>query len=437
MLDAFTARKANAGQPAAATPEQQSPTSRFLQGAGEEVKGIAAPIIGAVQQPQDHKEELTTAIGGPGALLAYRAAKKLIDSTEGLLTAKKGQYENLKQDLINAATELHSGNWRSGLASTGSTMADVGELTGSPIAGRMREFTEGSKPEGDLAGPLGKTAVDVAALGLGKGIGGAVEGEEAAAGEAASKPGLIKQVIKGEKVAQVPARQALESGAKASAEDAGVAASETAGKGIRTLLDEPIKSAAKAERATYDTVNKAAETDMKSLFDRKEELEDALDDPTNIANRQALSKELSATEKAIKVHSDLAASKGVTTADAIKQAEGMTKQRYAMENLKQKLFNNEGIVEGNLAHGVEETINVKAAIREVEKLDKPSRFAPEGSPSRLQQALGEKGATELKQALYDAKKAGQSALTKQRIAKLVGGLIGVGSAQGIIREVMH
>ena len=69
-----------------------------------------------------------------------------------------------------------------------------------------------------------------------------------------------------------------------------------------------------------------------------------------------------------------------------------------------------------------------SAIRAVENLDKPSRFAPEGTPTRLVQALGKDGAATLKQGLYDAQKAGESALKKQKIAAWIGaGLAGSGA----------
>ena len=446
MLDAFTARKVQASQPQAAAtqqPEQPGFGQRTYEASGlkgliETAKQKWQESQASAQEEQKMAESAVEALksknyGQAAELILGHLAKHvglgpgtgmLLDAPGAIKQSVQSSAESIAHHAIKGIQAAHKGEYGT------AALEGAGVLGGDD---RMIEDIENKNVAG-LAGDVAGGGIKAGAMLLGaKGLGG-----EAAAGEEAAiaKPGFIKQAIKGEKIAQVPARQAMEAGAKASAEDAGVAASATKGKGIRTLLDEPIKSTAKAERAAYDTVNEAAETDMKSLFDRKADLEDALDDPTNIANRQALEKELRVTDKAIKVHSDLAQSKGVVSEDAIKQAEGMTKQRYAMENLKQKLFNNEGIVEGNVAHGAEETINVKAAIREVEKLDKPSRFAPEGSPSRLQQALGEKGATQLKQALYDAQKAGESALTKQRIAKILGGLAGVGGAQGFIRGLM-
>ena len=240
---------------------------------------------------------------------------------------------------------------------------------------------------------------------------------------------MIQQVVKGEKVAQPAAQSAMRGAATAAAEDTGVTAGQS--QGIRGLLDDTIAKAATKERGLYDTLNKAAGADMKDLYDRQEELLEALDDPTNVHNRKALADELSITQKAIKVHEDEARLNGVDPG-SIKQATASTQQRYSLQDLKAKLFNNESIVQGNVEHGAEESINVDSAIKAAEKLNKPSRFAPEGSPTRLQQALGKNGASKLLDNLYAAQKQGQTALKRQQLAKWIGGAIGVGAtAEGI------
>jgi hypothetical protein len=139
-----------------------------------------------------------------------------------------------------------------------------------------------------------------------------------------------------------------------------------------------------------------------------------LDDPTNIANRKSLTEDLQDTQSAIS-DGEAKATKAGVDPQAIKDAQAMTQKRYAIQNVKQKLFNNESVVSGNAAHGAPESINVESAIRQVENLNKPSKFAPEGTPTRLQQALGEKGANGLLKSLYDAQKTGKTALTKQQL----------------------
>jgi len=212
--------------------------------------------------------------------------------------------------------------------------------------------------------------------------------------------------------------------AQASAVDAGVEAGAQGGS-IRSLLDDPIESVATKERAAYDTINEASGTDMKSLYDQRNTLQDALENPNNIDKEDALQAKLDRTEAQISSGEAQARENGINP-DTLNDAKNMTKQRYAMENVNQKLFNNESVVSGNMEHGAPESIDVKSAIRQVENLDKPSKFAPRGTPSRLQQAFGEDGAQALKQSLYDAQKAGNAAVTRATIAKWVIPVIGGG-----------
>ncbi|MFZ1974734.1 MAG: hypothetical protein WAU89_17945, partial [Candidatus Acidiferrales bacterium] len=100
------------------------------------------------------------------------------------------------------------------------------------------------------------------------------------------------------------------------------------------------------------------------------------------------------------------------------------------------LFNNEGVVKGNIAHGAEESINVDNAITQAEKLNKPSKFAPEGSPTRLEQALGKQGASNLLKNLYAAQKAGAAAVKAQKIAAWIGGTVGVGAVADAAKHML-
>ena len=236
---------------------------------------------------------------------------------------------------------------------------------------------------------------------------------------------VANDVVQGEKVAQAPAKAALHSGAQASAVDAGVSAGAQGGS-IRSLLDDPIGQLATKERAAYNTINDASGTDLKSLYDLRNKLQDGLEDPTQIANEDKLQTRLDQTEAQIKTGEAQAVENGVDP-DTLNEAKEMTKQRYAMENVNQKLFNNEGVISGNATHGAPETIDVDSAIRQAENLDKPSKFAPRGTPSRLEQAFGEDGAQALKQSLYDAKKAGQTAVARQQLAKTIGKITGYGT----------
>jgi hypothetical protein len=178
----------------------------------------------------------------------------------------------------------------------------------------------------------------------------------------------------------------------------------------------------------YDKVNTAAQTDMKNLYDYKSELEDALDDPTNISQRSALRKELQTTQNQIE-RGEANARSAKVDPGMIDQARAMTQRRYAMQELDKRIFNNESVVRGNAAYGDEETVDTDAAIREAEKMNKPSKYAPRGSDTRLEQSLGKDGAQQFLQRLYNARRLGQSALSKQELLKAIpGGKFAVGAA---------
>jgi hypothetical protein len=232
----------------------------------------------------------------------------------------------------------------------------------------------------------------------------------------------VKRAVSPKAATQPGAQSTFREAAAASARDAG--AGEMAidpNASIRALPDKPIAEAAKIEDSLYKTVNDAAQTDMKSLYDYREELQDALADPQTIGQRTALQKELYAAERSIKTgEANIQATLGKDAPDLIQQAKAATQQRYAMEEGAKKLFNNESVVNGNVAHGYPESINVDNAIKAAENLDKPSKFAPRGTPTRLQQMFGEEGAKAFKQGLYDAKAAGQKVMDRNKILSILG-----------------
>jgi hypothetical protein len=365
---------------------------------------------------------------------ATLALHRILDAPAQELSDKANKEEEVATDLLKNHKYWKGGNlYLSGLVDKGLSYVP---LVG-PAINKIAERAE----HGDVSGAVSDALIAGAATNLRGGanatVAVATEGAlskasslTSSAAETAAKPGILKQIVKGAEVSQEPAQAALRSGAEASATDAGVEAGQAAkGTGIRSLMEKPISKVGEVEDAAYDSVNKAAETDMKSLYDRQTELQDALEDPTNIANKKPLTEELGQVQKQIgdgeaKVQAKL----GENAADAIERAKQTTQQRYAMEDLDRKIFNNESVVEGNVQHGIEESINVKQAIRQAELLDKPSKFAPRGSPTRLQQALGEKGAAQFKQGLYAAQKAGLTAIRTRAIAKIIG--YGVGATVG-------
>lgn len=295
------------------------------------------------------------------------------------------------------------------------------------IASAIHDINQSKDPVGTYLKAAQKTASQGAGQALtALATEGAVKAIPAVADVASGVKSVASDVVQGADKAQVPAQAALRSGASASAVEAGVEAGSQGGS-IRSLLDDPIDQLATKERAAYDTINEASGTDLKSLYDARAKFQDALENPNNIDKEDALQAKLDQTEAQISTGEAQAKENGVDP-DDLEDAKNMTKQRYAMEDISKKLFNNESVVSGNTAHGAPENINVDSAIRQAENLDKPSKFAPRGTPSRLEQAFGSDGAQALKQSLYDAQKAGQTALARQAFAKTLAKIGGYGGA---------
>lgn len=393
-------------QSAQAQPAQQSAPASNLSPLEQLEQMHSAPQAATQQDPSEIPE---TSYGAA----TWGALKNLGSDTVNAVKGAAGALSPMAQD-------AHEKDIQQGIGGTGAMLMyrmakslGAGAIQAHDIPAAIHDINQSADPIGTYAKILQKTA----SQGAGQAVtalatDGVVKG-------ASKIPGAVSDVIQGGKASQAPAQAALRSGAQVAAADAGVEAGSQGG-GMRTVLDDAIGNAAKQERGLYDTLNKASGTDLKTLYDHESDVQEALDDPTNIANRSSLQKELKVTQDSIVKGESQATANGVDP-KTLTTAKAATQQRYAMETVKQKLFNNESVVNGNAEHGAQETINVKSAIRQVENLDKPSRYAPEGSPSRLGQAFGADGVKSLKQGLYDAQKAGESAASIQRVMKWVGG----------------
>jgi hypothetical protein len=233
---------------------------------------------------------------------------------------------------------------------------------------------------------------------------------------------------------QEPAQTALRTATADAGKATGTAPSTG---GIRTLQSDNIPAIAKVERATYDALNKASGTDLKSLYDSREQLQDALDDPTNIANIDKLQEKLDNTNTNIR-NGEAQAIHNKVSPKTLDNAKALTQKRYAMEDADKKIFNNNSLIKGNAANGTNETLNVDGAIKQLEDLDKPSKFAPRGSPTRLEQAYGKEGADKLKQSFYDAQTKGQKFMNSRSLRNtlLKYGVPGAAGAAGVAYEAL-
>jgi hypothetical protein len=182
--------------PSVGGTQPEGAISRFVSGAYHEVADpIASAAHGLLDEPRDATEHVISSTGVPGALQAYRAAKEVTDQVKNTLKAPSEGYQQAKQDLAKAIIDLHNGNWRQGLADAGSTTADIYSMIPGSVPGvgqRARALSEGTRPGGDLATPLGQSTADLGMAALdsdtAKTVGGKVLDTATAAKDAVVKP---------------------------------------------------------------------------------------------------------------------------------------------------------------------------------------------------------------------------------------------------------
>jgi hypothetical protein len=427
--------------------EQESDTQqpgmgeRILNAGKEELgnlaSGVAAPVKAALAPPADATEHAMSSIGGPAGLVAYRASKAVVDAVENMVKAKKESFKQAEADVLNAVNEFHQKDYRNALADTGSAVADVGGVMGEPIStmGRAREIAQGTKPGGDLATPLTKDVVDLGATAALERVGEKLTGGTAEGTEAATpkQAGPIKQILKGEKVAQEPAQQALRTGAQA-------AGGKAVNPSLRAVLEEPIDKIGNLAKAAYRQVDEAAGTDFKALREKLENTEYQLrqltDTEEDVAMEAKLEKARTATMDKIEAAKQQAIKAGVDP-KLLEQADAQFSQANALKDLQAKVFKNTGVISGNKALGAEESVNVNQAVKELQKLQDSTKF---GAP-RLEQALGKDGAQAILKDMYAAQKAGVKAMSRQEFAIKLAKYTGWGSlllgGAGAVRGAVH
>lgn len=194
------------------------------------------------------------------------------------------------------------------------------------------------------------------------------------------------------------------------------APAETAKVSLRKVMQPSVDKAFADAKALYKPIDDAAGTDFKGLYDK---LDAALDrerlTSPNSPEQAKAELDIKNTRDAIDDARVRASKSGIPDVDkALDQADAKFTEAQANKDLNAKLFNNQGVIKGNIAHGVEESINIDRALDVLEDMDKPNKYGP----SRLNQtSLGKDGAFKLKQDLYDAQKLGQEAMSKQQFVK--------------------
>lgn len=229
---------------------------------------------------------------------------------------------------------------------------------------------------------------------------------------------FVKQVAGGEGVAQRPAQIAMRN-----------AAGET-GSSVRELLTSPIERAKTTAQSGYDQVEKATGVDLKNI---QQKLDNTVDEINKLTGTEAdLAKEAQLEKARTELMDEIdeakqaAAAKGVPV-NAIDKADAAWKKHKALSEVQGSVFDNEGVIKGNTAHGSPEVVNVDTAIRNLEKLNNKVKY---GAP-RLQEAFGANGADRLMKEMYAAQREGVKAMTVQKWTKIVSKVLGYGAIAGL------
>jgi hypothetical protein len=358
-----------------------------IKNLGKDTLGAIKGAVGALNpKPQDDEETGAMSAGGIGGMLMYRMTKAL-----------------------------------------GSTVMQAHDI---PAA--IHDINQSPDPIGTYAKILQKTA----SQGAGQAITaiateGAAKGVSAAAkGVMSDEPGIVSQITKGKNVAEPQANEALGEAAQS-------AGTGSAPASLREGLTQPINAGESAAQSLYKQIDDASGTDFKALNQKLKNTNKQIRLLTDTPEDQAMEAKLEQSRTGLQDKIDSAKreaiAKGVDP-KTLKQADAAFKQTEALRDVEEKVFKNVNVVKGNAAMGTEETVNIDAAVKELQKLQDNEAF---GSP-RLEQAFGKDGAKQLLSKFYDAQRQGVHAMKVQQVAKWVariaGGAIAYEGAKAVLSK---
>jgi hypothetical protein len=376
----------------------------MVKGAGQTVEGVSSllnkiPGVGEYLAPSEGVKALDQATQTQGV------AQKLGAGAEGLLEFVAGD-EALKG--LSLAEKLDQAAKIAKFAETSPRVAKALQL-GMDV---MRGATVGGVEGGLKGGPTG--AAEGAALGAGgvaagKAIGAASEALRGTEGE----PGLIQQIRQGKDVVQPQLKTTLQN----------PWASARAAASLRNTLDAPLADAINASNASYKAVDDLIGFDMKTadqeLTDVNRAIKQEPDPDVEArleARRKLLQDQIAEGEEKL----------GPAGMQKLQQARYSFMRSKALTDLQKSVFQNQAVVKGSVAQGEAETVNVDAAIRNLQKLQDNTKF---GAP-RLEMALGGDDAGAKAQSLLSdlraARKAGITAMSRQQMARTIGRYIAHG-----------
>lgn len=196
MFDATTGGATHIYNPSTKQIEPLTPQNNTI---GSIIQGVrdSAPVAIAkdiIVPPSNAREHAIAAIAGPGAIVAYRQAKRLVDSAETTLKSAGDKYPQAVQDFQRTMHEFKNGDYRnaaSSAVSTGTDVAAIADPALTPLASQTRELSEGARPGGNLATPLTRQIIDagtaVAAEPAAEAVGDVAEGAVQAVKKAGGK----------------------------------------------------------------------------------------------------------------------------------------------------------------------------------------------------------------------------------------------------------
>jgi hypothetical protein len=430
-----------AGAQVVSVPKPTAPNT--MQAAADEQtpEGHAAAVAA-----REAQHPVVTGIG-EAAGDVWDAVKSMVNPLNtGLAGATTQAFEHIKEAVPLLQTyENARANGKTVIESLGAANAKAKQMHDAQdvVKQRMDEFkknpsqatTRAVADAAALAASLwsgGEPLEAAAASAEAQAAGAVTHVYDAATGELSpvSKPGIVRQIIKGEKVAQPQAEAAVRSGVQASTEAAGTADESVANniktrpllKANTTVMDEHLDALRNQEQEAYAKLDETAGFDVKAekaqLANDKYKLQQLGNTDTDVTQRGNLVESINDSEARI---ADAEAKMKEAGIDP-NAADTIHKQRMAGTDFRKALIKNTA---------PDGTVNVNGLLNASKNL----RFAKQGD--RLAQFFGSpEAADSFMSDLSNAQKLGQKALKAQNVAKMmlkyaphaIGAIGGVGAA---------
>jgi len=351
----------------------------------QDISALASKPKAPVVPPQDHREELVRSLSGDVGLGLYRDARTTVSKVEDLLKPEGG-YANAKQAVRDFASSV-------------AATAKENVMPGSD------QVTQPTKDQPITPSPFGLSAL------------GSVQPSVAVASTAAPRSFLTNPFRRAVASPEAMGEAAAQPIAKAGIAEAAPTVTPSLTSGID--VDTPFAQA----KALYRTVDDAAKTDFKALYDKMDAAQDRAREAGIGSPEEAKAQlDIKNTQDAIDDAKKVAKASGVSDVDKmLTQADAKFMETQANKDFNRQFFGK--VVKGDIKYGAPESIDVDKAVDSLKRLDQPTKFGP----SRLRQtSLGDAGADKLRQFMYDAQKAGQTAIDSRILRNKVLALMGVG-----------